>query len=536
MSACCRRETCPTVFCKIIHMRPGLLIALLCAAAFGQNAFESADVHVSAPVNNPTFRGGALRGGRFEVRTATMVELISFAYDMESDKVLAGPSWLDWDRFDVAAKTPPATTPENLNLMLQKLLAERFQLVVHKDTKPMPAYALTAGKGKPKMKEASGAGEAGCQNVPQKPDPGTVPYVAISCHNVTMAVFADVLRGYGGGTYLADPVVDQTGLGGAWDFDLKFTARNRLAQAGSDGISLFDAVDKQLGLKLEAKKAPLAVLIVDSVNQKPTPNEPGVATKIPPAPPAEFEVATIKPSAPDAPGPNNGRIQNGRLDLHNFTLRQLIQIAWYLGNNDDMVVGVPKSAESAHYDVVAKVATSGPVNAQDIDEDSLRLMLRSLLQERFGLKAHIENLPVSAYTMTAGKQTKLQQADPQNRTSCKSGAGTNAMLNRLITCQNMNMTQFAAMLQDMASGYVRAPIKDATGIEGNFDFSVNFSGVGLLPGAAFDPNATSGTSDPNGSLTLLEALQKQLGLKLEMGKRPLPVLVIDHVEDKPSAN
>jgi uncharacterized protein (TIGR03435 family) len=516
-------------------MRLGLLIALLCSAAFGQNAFETADVHVSAPVTNPQMRGGALRGARFEVRTATMVDLISFAYDMESDKVLAGPSWLDWDRFDVAAKAPPATTRENLLLMLQKLLADRFQLVVHKDTKPMPAYALTAGKGKPKIKEASGSGEPQCQDVPQKPEPGTVPYVAISCHNLTMAVFANVLGGYGGGTYLADPVVDQTGLNGTWDFDLKFTQRNRLAQAGSDGITLFDAVDKQLGLKLEAKKAPLAVIIVDSVNEKPTPNEEGVVTKIPPAPPAEFDVATIKPSAPDATG-QNGRIQPGRLDLQNFTLKQLIQAAWDLSNNDELIVGVPKSAELPHYDVVAKVATSGTMKAQDIDEDSLRVMLRTLLEERFGLKAHMEDRPVSAYTMTAGKQTKLQKADPQYRTNCKSGAGTNPMLNRLITCQNTSMAQFAVMLQQMANGYVRAPIKDATGIEGNFDFSVNFSGVGLLPGRAFDPNAAAGTTDPNGSLTLPEALQKQLGLKLEMGKRPLPVLVVDHVDDKPSAN
>jgi uncharacterized protein (TIGR03435 family) len=138
--------------------------------------------------------------------------------------------------------------------------------------------------------------------------------------------------------------------------------------------------------------------------------------------------------------------------------------------------------------------------------------------------------------MTAAKQTKLQKADPQNRTSCKSGAGTNPMLNRLITCQNMNMAQFAVMLQYMANGYVRAPIKDATGIDGYWDFSVNFSGVNLLPGARFDPNATSGASDPNGSLTLPEAIQKQLGLKLEMEKRPLPVLVVDHVEDKPTEN
>jgi uncharacterized protein (TIGR03435 family) len=498
-------------------------------------AFESADVHVSAPSTNPTMRGGALRGGRYEVRTATMVDLISAAYGMESNKVVGGPGWLDWDRFDVIAKAPQATTQQNLGLMLQNLLADRFKLVVHKDTKQMPAFALTVGKGKPKMKEASDSDKTGCQGVPQNPAPGTVPYQVVACHNVTMATFADVLRNFGGGTYLADPVVDQTGLGGAWDFELKWTPRNRLAQAGPDGISLFDAVDKQLGLKLEAQKAPLPVLIVDSVNQKPTPNDPGVTTKIPPPLPTEFEVASIKPSAPDARG-QNGRVQNGRLDLQNFPLKQLIQIAWDLNNNDDMLVGLPKSAESARYDIVAKVATSGPANAQDIDDDTLLLMLRGLLVERFGLKTHMEERPVSAYTMTATKQTKLQKADPQNRTSCKSGAGTNAMLNRLITCQNMNMTQFAATLQNMAGGYVRAPIKDATGIEGYWDFSVNFSGVNLLPGAVFDPNATSGASDPNGSLTLPEAMQKQLGLKLEMGKRPLPVLVVDHVEEKPTEN
>jgi len=517
-----------------------LWIALLASVAFSQSSnnpsvFDSADVHVSLPSTNPTMRGGALRGGRFEVRTATMVDLISTAYSMEPDKILGGPSWLDWDRFDVFAKAPQSTTQENLNLMLQNLLADRFKLVVHKDIKSMPAFALTVGKGKPKMKQTSGSDQSACQEVPQNPAPGTVPYLAVSCHGVTMSAFAGVLSDWGGGTYLSDPVVDQTGLGGTWDFELKWTARNRLAQAGADGISLLDAIDKQLGLKLEAKKAPLPVLIVDSVNQKPTPNEPGVTTKIPPAPPTEFEVADIKPSAPDARG-QNGRMQNGRLDLHNFTLKQLIQAAWDLGNNDDMVAGIPKSAESARFDVVAKVATAGPMKAQDIDDDTLRLMLRGLLAERFGLKAHMEDRPVNAYTMTAAKQTKLQKADPQNRTNCKSGGGTSPILNRLITCQNMNMTQFAATLQNIASGYVRAPVKDATGLEGYWDFSVNFSGVGLLPGARFDPNAASEASDPNGSLTLPEALQKQLGLKLEMEKRPLPVLVIDHVDDKPTEN
>jgi uncharacterized protein (TIGR03435 family) len=176
------------------------------------------------------------------------------------------------------------------------------------------------------------------------------------------------------------------------------------------------------------------------------------------------------------------------------------------------------------------------VNAQDIDTDTLRLMLRAFLAEPFSLKAHLEDRPVSAYTMTATKQTKLQQADPPNRTSCKSGAGPNPMLNRLVTCQSMSMTQFAAMLQNLASGYVKAQVEDATGLEGSWDFSVSFSGIGLLPGARFDPNAEAGTSDPNGSLTLPEALPKQLGLRLQMEKRPLPVLVVDHVDEKPAEN
>jgi len=520
--------------------RSVFLFALFSTAAFGQNtavqsAFESADVHVSAPVNNPTMRGGALRGGRFEVRTATMVDLIAYAYGLENDKVLGGPSWLDWDRFDIAAKAPAATKQETLSAMVQNLLSQRFSLVVHKDKKPMPAFVLSPGKGKTKMKEAAGSGEPECQDKPQSQDPGAPPYQAISCRNMTMEVFVNVLRGYGYATYFPDPVVDQTGLAGAWDFELKWTPRNRLAQAGSDAITIYDAVDKQLGLKLEPQKAPLNVVIVDSVNEKPTPNDPGVAAKIPPPPPKEFEVATIKLSAPDARG-QNGRIQNGRVDARNFTLKQLIQFAWELPNSDEMIQGLPKSGDTVHYDLLAKIATSGPGSAQDIDEDTLRLMLRNLLIERFAMKSHMEDRPVSAFTMTATKQVKLQKADPQNRTNCKSGAGSNPMLNRLITCTNMTTAQFAAALQDLANGYIRAPIKDATGIEGSWDFVVNFSGVGLLPGARFDPNAGSEASDPNGSLSLPEAMQKQLGLKLEMGKRPLPVLVIDHAEDKPLEN
>jgi uncharacterized protein (TIGR03435 family) len=511
----------------------GLVLSGLALSQTVPTTFESADVHVSAPSTNPSLHGGALRGSRFEVRTATMVDLISMAYNMESNKVLGGPNWLDWDRFDVAAKAPPATKQDDLNIMLQNLLADRFKLVTHKDTKAMPAYALTVGKDKPKMKPAASGDKPDCQNVQN--GGGPEPYQVISCRNMTMEVFAQVLRGWGGGTYLADPVVDKTGLTGAWDFELKWTPRNRLAQAGSDGITLFDAVDKQLGLKLDAQKLPLPVLLVDSVNQKPTPNPTGVADTIPSPPPAEFEVAIIKPSSPTARG-QNGRLQNGRVDIENFPLKQLIQISWQLNNNDEMIAGLPKSAEDNRYDITAKAVSAGPVNAQDIDFDTLTMMLQKLLIERFNIKFHMEDRPVSAYTMTAMKQVKLQAADPQYRTNCKSGAGTNPMLNRLITCQNTSMKQLAVALENMANGYIHAPIKDDTALDGYYDFSINFSAIGLLPGARFDPNAGAQASEPNGSITLPDALQKQLGLKLEMGKRPLPVLVFDHIDEKPTDN
>ena len=110
--------------------------------------------------------------------------------------------------------------------------------------------------------------------------------MGISCRNMTMEAFAAELKGTAGGGYVTKPVVDSTGLKGSWDFDIKFTY-NFLAQiAGSDAVTLFDAIDKQLGLKLEEQKLPTKVIIVDRVNEKPSANPPDTAQKLPPLPPA----------------------------------------------------------------------------------------------------------------------------------------------------------------------------------------------------------------------------------------------------------
>lgn len=533
------------------------LAAFLATACFGQPAqpaptFTIADVHPSTRSSNPNvyMTGGVLRSGRYDLRKATMLNLIATAWGMPADRVLGGPSWLELDRFDIAATAPPKTSQDSVKQMLQSLLADRFNLKVHMDTKPVPGFVLSMGQGKPKMKESDGTGSTGCQGVPQTPEPGAIPYALVQCRNVTMDALAVELRNMAG-AYITTTVVNSTGLKGTWDFDLKWTARALLSLAGSDAITIYDAVDKQLGLKLAAGEVPSQVIVVDSVERRPTPNPPSVTATALPPPPTEFDVADVKPSMPDATP--NGRIQpGGRLDLHAIPLRQLIMIAWNL-TGDELLVGAPKFVDSAKFDVIAKApgVTGGSSLNPDIDEDDLRLMLRNLLIDRFKIAAHMEDRPLNAYTLTAVKP-RLAKADPTGRTGCKEGPApaakdprdTMPILARLLTCRNITMAQFGEQLPVLANGYIHAVVPDETGLEGAYDFTLNFSPIGLLNmargGRGGDappaPGATPDASLPTGALSLFDAVSKQLGLKLEMRKRPVSALVIDHVEEKPTDN
>ncbi len=152
------------------------LVALVIRACIRQGCrFVVTDVHVSSKGQNQGTRPPTTRGDRTEVKNATMVDLIAFAYNSNASKVLGGPSWLEMDHFDVIAKQPPGTDPDAQRLMFQALLAERFNLVVRNDTKLLPTYALTAGK-KPQLKEADGSGETGCkpQSSAGAPGEGTI--------------------------------------------------------------------------------------------------------------------------------------------------------------------------------------------------------------------------------------------------------------------------------------------------------------------------------------------------------------------------
>jgi len=493
--------------------------------------------------------GNFLRGDRYVLHQATMVDLIATAYGVDPSTVQGGPIWLESDRFDVIARAPATTPPATVKLMLRSLLADRFKLVLHSGSQPLPAFVLTTGKGPPKLKpaEASGDGDCKFQEQPMNPTPNTLPSIAFSCHHTTMEELARHLHSWAG-NYLTDPVVDSTGLKGSWDFDIKWTPPIRQNE-GPAGISIFDAVDKQLGLKLERQTAPRPVLIVDSVNEKPTPNAPGLEKILPPPAAPQFDVAVITPSKPDAR--MRFRVNGGQMDMGATTLKFLITFAWdFSPSNDEAMVGAPKWLDSDRFDILAKVVSDAPEStgpASRIDIEDLRQMLKTLLADRFKLQTHMEDRPGTAYTLIAVKP-KLIQADPLSRTRCKEGPGPDGrdpriaspVLNRLMSCQNMSMAQIADELQRIAAGYIYSPVLDGTGIQGRWDFTLSFSSLGLTKGGGVvngsPPPGASPTTDPNGALSLFDAVSKQLGLKLEKQTRPVPVLVIDHIEEKPTEN
>ncbi len=148
------------------------LVSLSCVIAAAQTRpqFEIADVHVSiAGSANPSMRGGGIRAGIYQIQNATLVDLIKTAYSIDGDKVVGGPSWLELDRYDLLTKAPTASTAaDTARLMLQALLADRFKLVLHSDSRPLPGFALTAGKaGASKLKKADGLGSTGCKWAPR---------------------------------------------------------------------------------------------------------------------------------------------------------------------------------------------------------------------------------------------------------------------------------------------------------------------------------------------------------------------------------
>jgi uncharacterized protein (TIGR03435 family) len=242
-------------------------------------------------------------------------------------------------------------------------------------------------------------------------------------------------------------------------------------------------------------------------------------------------VATVKMVDP---GPKAGRMLKmegtNRFIAQNFTVKLLIAAAYDL--NPKTISGEPGWANSEHYDIEA--VTPGAVRPT---HDEQMKMLRALLTERFHLMTHDEERPVAAYAMVAAK-TKMKQADAGGRPGCRNApapSGTSPIFS--LHCQNVTMEQLAEELPAFGGLYVTHPVFDATGLKGGWDFDLSWSPPHLVRGQ--EPGVPASMApvaeDPNGALTIVEALSK-LGLKLEPRKHPMPVLVVDHVEPKPTDN
>jgi uncharacterized protein (TIGR03435 family) len=344
------------------------------------------------------------------------------------------------------------------------------------------------------------------------------------------------------------PLVNSTGLEGTWDIDLKYPVRvTRISPGGKTSVEnangIFEAIEKQLGLKLVLGKTLLPVLAVESVNEQLTPNAPGVEAALPPLPPPQFEVASLRPCD------TNDRVvpprfePGGRVTASCVPLLTLLHQALRL-NAAEQPVGLPKWLDSGATPIRVSIVAKAPAGAfpdaagTGQAQGALDEMLLGLLIERYKLSTHFEDRPMDASTLVAVKP-KLTKADAAGRTGCarqnEPGSPTR------IVCRNITMAQFAEQMLGLYPA-ARYPVVDSTRLEGAWDFTLEFNplaNIGQLltqararaggPGAAdAEPSEPSG-----GPANIAEAMEKQIGLKLETHKRPVPVLVIDHIEEKP---
>jgi uncharacterized protein (TIGR03435 family) len=289
-------------------------------------------------------------------------------------------------------------------------------------------------------------------------------------------------------------------------------------------------------------------MMVDSVSEVPTANAAGTEKILPPLPPAQFDVAVIKPAKPDEH--LMLRINGGQVNIQDAPLKLLLKFVWDIDFNDEQRLVGPKWLDTDKFDVLAKVAPDLLVTSQNagippVPIDDLRDMMKAMLYDRFQIKSHVEKQPISAYTLVA-VNPKLRKADPASRTKCTEGPGpdgkdprvTSPVLNRLLTCQNMTLGQISDELQRVANGYIQGTVVDKTGIARSWDFTLSFSSADRVQASAASASGGSdaGASDPNGALSLFDAVRGQLGLKLEKEKRPEPVVVIDQIQETPTEN
>jgi len=203
------------------------------------------------------------QGRRFGTNNTYLRWLIQWAYGIQAKQIVGGPAWLDVDRYDISGEIDGTGSPTDREwrVAVQKLLADRFQLAFHHEIREMPAYALTTAKGGPKLTKS----DTEKNPVPRFGFGGSVGQTMTGFgRDVTLKDFMGEVQRLA----LDRPIVDRTGITGAFDIDLKFTREDPnslgMMQLPDDAApNLITALEQQLGLKLEGVKAPVDVLVID---------------------------------------------------------------------------------------------------------------------------------------------------------------------------------------------------------------------------------------------------------------------------------
>jgi uncharacterized protein (TIGR03435 family) len=277
------------------HLRAAVVLSVLLGSILNaQNdgpAFETASIKESA---GPAI--GTFAPDRFSRTSITLSLLLVYAYQVSEFQVVDGPQWVRERRFDVQAKAETAPSAEQMRLMVRRLLAERFSLKTHIETRDLPRYALVMARSDRRLGPKLIPSKLDCPAIvaargpayrppSRPPEPGDLPSCTLRgrlgggsqsmmMEGQPMSVIARLLQPQAGRV-----VVDKTGLTGTYDFELETEPPSipvpgvpaNIFGAPREGLSLTTALPEQLGLKLESERGPVDVLVIDSV-ELPTPN------------------------------------------------------------------------------------------------------------------------------------------------------------------------------------------------------------------------------------------------------------------------
>jgi bla regulator protein blaR1 len=566
--------------------------------------------------------------GRINIPCATVEALINTAYIRfgqpllndsgngvgDYKRIAGGPSWTRSEKYAIEARaegTPDAKIM--LGPMLQTVLEDRFQLKVHRETEERPMYAMTVAKGGLKLKPIGPDGckavdRAGVQSFDRDPKAHVAAMLAGEtpmCGSMTMTSDAGLRTWIIGGTTLEHfsntlsgamdrRVLDKTGISDQFNIRIGFVpddhtpapiARPPVDTPAGPGPDIFEALDQQLGLKLEPTRGSAGYLVIDRV-ERPTPDRlPTAQSSSAPVVPTlqsspasqKFEVASIKPCEPQPVPPGgrsgggNGSFSPGRAYLSCFVVRNLIDMAYVhqrgrTDQNDPLlnwprmlaagalgepqrIRGGPSWVYSDKYTIEAKAEGLDPSAQQSPDRLLMTgPMLRALLEDRFRLKLHqeIEEVPMLALKVARGG-LKIKPMEPGGCTTDRSNGpillSDAARRGVKPTCGTVNGGpngpnwryehggQTLAVIAAVLSGDLGIKVFDRTGVTDIFNITWEYGPDESTPGVArfFEMTGTAPAGPPTAP-SVFRALQEQLGLTVEKITGPRGYLVIDQIE------